>query len=303
MVAHFSRCSFLDTASSDSYSTLNCSAGLQNLLVMSAYALPGFFPPLPFEHLNSDIVTSVSCSPFSAEYTDKVDHQVTLTRDTIGKCPRPCSEIEIVIKDAKIDSLQLIQSLTINSGASSLPRRARRRKSPTSAAEHPADMDAAFLQELAMLFELEVSHNGRRYTLVRSFYRIRQLREELLLETSTLYGDHERSSSLKSASTIPELPTLQEENSTIKSFSMLHDLLRSHAPGMEIWLRKIVSLVSPTSSPAFATFLLEPICFLHSGNIEQSMISLNGNTAASRQFDRKVSLESIEEMYEEHCED
>jgi hypothetical protein len=78
---------------------------------MSAYALPGLFPPLPFE--NNIGISSCGSQDYQTS-SEKADFKQPLT----DGYSRPWSPpVEISLKEAKIDALQLIQSLTKTASA------------------------------------------------------------------------------------------------------------------------------------------------------------------------------------------
>ena len=109
-----------------------------------------------------------------------------------------------------------------------------------------------------MLFELEISWNGRQYTVVRSLRRMRQFREELVVELELLQWN-------KKPVVVPEFPSLPENGGSNQSFTLLQSLLRTHVPALEAWLRKVFGLVSNVDDSATLThFVLEPVCSLHS---------------------------------------
>lgn len=145
-----------------------------------------------------------------------------------------------------------------------------------------------------MLFELDVSWNGRQYTLVRSLRRLRLLRDELVNELQMGQLD-------KPPPMVPELPSLPENGGSNQSFTLLQGLLRSHVPAVETWLRKIFGLVSNVNDSATLTsFVLEPVCSLHSPAAEPAM-PLKSRSLPS--LLRRVSLMSIEEDHEDDDED
>jgi hypothetical protein len=168
---------------------------------MSAYALPGLFPPLPIEYINHSICASDSYTDAASQKVDYHKHGDSIR--TLRECRDMASsesvssrEIAVTVTNTKVDVLQLIHSLTTTSTAGPTntttctlqqsKKRGRRRMSPTSSSEDigPTATISQPLspQEQAMQFELLVSHHGRQYTLTRSLHRIRQLRKELLVE-------------------------------------------------------------------------------------------------------------------------
>jgi hypothetical protein len=347
---------------------------------MSAYALPGLFPPLPVEYSNHSICASGSYTDTALQKVDyHSDSVVTLRECNLMACSEPSREIAVTVTNTKVDVLQLIHSLTTstygigpNTTTTCLQqskKRGRRRMSPTSSSEDIGSTAATvcssetlFPQEQAMQFELLVSHHGRQYTLTRSLHRIRQLRQELLVEqsyqesadhdafgrtmeatktTRTMIHTTTRRTTTTCSNTgtsIPDLPSLPDHGAfSNQSFSSLHALLRSYAPAVQDWFKVVVSPSSsssgrtrhPSDSLALTNFLLEPLCSWSSQPLQLassdsdrcvtttavSMLAQPDNVGSrsqggsggasssakpSRHFGRHSSLESIEELLEEH---
>jgi hypothetical protein len=189
-------------------------------------------------------------------------------------------KVLIVVKEPKIDSVLLIQSLTENNHqqnptpaaktASPRKSRLRRRNSIDNSDTTHAGTSSVVRRsaEDALQFELSISSNGRNYTAVRSLPTIQRLRQELLHEVGHKEGDPDSPCKIK----IPELPDWKEEHGGTgsngvgvgkggvarRSFSFLHSCLRSYVPALEGWLRAVTAVV-PTDSPTLARFLVEPL--------------------------------------------
>lgn len=139
---------------------------------MSAYALPGFFPPLetsfasykgPCEATNASLENAMDMGEVKVNYELSSRPVVTVLR-------------------AKVDPIRLIESLTAQR-----PKRIfRRRRCSDTCSVNP--------QECAMEFELSLETNGRVTTVVRTMESIRQLRKDLLNYTA-----------------VPELPALKND--------------------------------------------------------------------------------------------
>jgi hypothetical protein len=266
---------------------------------MSAYALPGLFPPLPIEYSNHSICASDSYTDAASQKVDYRNGDSMVMRECNGMaCSEPSREIAVTVTNTKVDVLQLIHSLTTTStGPTSLTctaqqskKRGRRRMSPTSSSEdigpNATICEPLSPQEQAMQFELLVSHHGRQYTLTRSLHRIRQLREELLIEemhqesadhdlfghtmeatrtTRTMSYTATRRTTTTCSTSIPDLPRLPDNGAlSNQSFSSLHALLRSYAPAVQDWFKVVVSSSGrrrhASDSSALTNFLLEPLC-------------------------------------------
>jgi hypothetical protein len=266
---------------------------------MSAYALPGFFPPLTnvFSSPNVGFASSTSRSSLfgnddsSLEKEEKVNDY-----NAIDERVGPEQNVGIAVKEAKIDAARLIHALTTKSttttrqqqqaGASTTPvssdhsqansnTRSRRRNHPQHTSVTP--------QEDAMQFELSISFNGRKYTAMRTLPSILQLRRDLMEEVENrqrifqsagfepprhparLYSDYDDDdkSCQEQNVCIPELPRLAEDcpwtAQASRGFSMLQGVLSSYAPTLERWLRNVTELVPPNDSPSWANFLWEPV--------------------------------------------
>ena len=109
--------------------------------------------------------------------------------------------------------------------------------------------------EDAIQFELFINFHGREYRAFRAFSTFVQLRRDLL-----------RDRSVPSSVSIPELPSLEDNNVTYSSgfhalarsgFAMLQATAKMYCPVMELWLRNVVEVVP--SSPILNRFLWEPL--------------------------------------------
>ena len=295
---------------------------------MSAYALPGLFPPLPFFSSSTDHV-NVSISIDSSLSTQRLDHTSSLEREEkveheprtrilassssseteaalfSASCCGSSDQIDVSVKDVRLDILQLIHSLT-SSAAPLLSANAAARKQQRSSTatrsrtvlHNPADVKLASAsapevsplssKECAMLFEMSISWNGRQYSVVRSLERLRYMREELVAEMKML--------DMKNATAVPEMPNLPDNGGCAnQSFALLQGLLRAHMPSMERWLNQVFRLVPHINDSATLTnFILQPVCMLSNSPIpnaasEYSLPSLL----------RRSSLASISEDDEE----
>ena len=181
----------------------------QTNLIMSAYALPDLFhTPTNFS--------------FTEEKRDESEN------------------LGIAIKEARVDSALLIQTLmgqTKQSTTTSSSQRKRRqaRMGCDTGSPHPSYHEA-------LGFELCISLNGRKYTALRSLPSFEELRKDLLEEVDT---------------DIPEL--CFDESVQGHSFSFLQGILQSYIPTVERWLKEVTKRVSPTSSPSLRSFLWEPV--------------------------------------------
>ena len=194
---------------------------------MSAYALPDLFQS-PSGHFS-----------FAEEKLDD--------SDSIG----------IAVKEAKVDSALLIQTLVGKTSKQSTTSSANQRKRTRRAGgEQPASPSLS-CQE-ALKFELSISFNGRKYTALRSLPSFEELRRDLLEEVDT---------------DIPELPF--QESVQGHSFSFLQGILQSYVPVVERWLREVTKRVSPTASPSLRSFLWEPVSrpqYLHRDSSHSSQL-------------------------------
>jgi len=126
-------------------------------------------------------------------------------------------EVEIVVKEAKIDPARLVQSLASSAPTTKLADgcRSRRRSRPRPAAavsggsnavgdDHEDDDDAAAKitpQEESTEFELSIAYNGRTYTAFRSLTSILRLRRDLVSEVERARGGGK--GGIRCATTVP----------------------------------------------------------------------------------------------------
>jgi hypothetical protein len=272
---------------------------------MSQYSLPNFFPPVDNSfHFSPEVrvgrkpVQVSALSVFggmrvSEEQKDskgeddqqRQDEMSAFSDTRLDQMDEEEDDIEkvlIFVKEPKIDSVLLIQSLTENNNhhdnptppaKTSSPRKTRLRRRNSIDNSDTATGATTVVRrsaEDALQFELSISSNGRNYTAVRSLPTIQRLRQELLHEVGHKEGDPDSPCKIK----IPELPDWKEEhhgtgsNGGIggvgkggvarRSFSFLHSCLRSYVPALEGWLRAVTAVV-PTDSPTLARFLVEPL--------------------------------------------
>ncbi|KAL7575807.1 hypothetical protein ACA910_003132 [Epithemia clementina (nom. ined.)] len=190
---------------------------------MSAYALPGLFPPLPRQEFSSER------SSFNFE-----DDAKPCSSSNYNESP---GRVGISVKDAKIDSALLVQSLAQNElSPTSSPRSRRRTRSD------PTREVSSTSKDEAMQFELSVSFGGQRYTTTRSWPSICKFRKDLIRNVRSIE--------------IPELPSLHPPGVLCRSFSFLQNLVCSYAPALEGWLRTVTVLVPP-DNPILSHFLHE----------------------------------------------
>jgi hypothetical protein len=293
---------------------------------MSAYALPGLFPPLPFffdsDHVNVSISIDDSLSTQRLDYSslekeEKVEHEPpTRTRmlasseATLLSAPSCCcsvDQIDVSVKDARLDILQWIHSLT-SSAAPLLSANAAARKQQRSPARSrnsalllnpdvklasggvAAEVSPLSSKERAMQFEMSISWNGRQYIVVRSLERLRYLREELVAELQML-------DDIKLATAgVPEMPNLPDNGGCAnQSFALLQGLLRAHMPAMESWLNQVFRLLPHINDSATLTnFVLEPVCLLQNSPVPKAASEYSLPSLL-----RRSSLASISEDDEE----
>jgi len=177
-------------------------------LKMSAYALPDLFH-----------------TPSNFSFTDE-------KRDD-------SESVGIAVKEAKVDSALLIQSLMGQTKQSPTSGSQTKRRRPRTGCDAAPSQPSC--QE-ALGFELSISFNGRKYTALRSLPSFEELRKDLLEEVDA---------------DIPEL--CFDESVQGHSFSFLQGILQSYIPAVERWLREVTQRVSPTVSPSLRSFLWEPV--------------------------------------------
>lgn len=211
---------------------------------MSGYALPGMFPSVAAAWEDEEVSCFGGCSSDD------------------GWDP-----IAVTVKSAKVDALHLIQP----SVPASRTNRRRQRTAPRQTLQPRPE-------ELAVQFEMDIRFQGKECTVVRSLFRMRQLREELVEEDSS-----------KRLPPLPSLPEHSKRNLTVLQASLLH-----YVPELEDWLRALFRLVPIGESPTLLHFVLEPLCFLHTVSAD---VYLDWN----RTRKQILSLESIAE--EQHLAD
>mmetsp|Transcript_24567 Transcript_24567/g.37112 ORF Transcript_24567/g.37112 Transcript_24567/m.37112 type:complete len:309 (+) Transcript_24567:1-927(+) len=205
-------------------------------------------------------------------------------------------ELDISVKEAKIDPMRLMESLTS-------PTKSRKQKINSCQIENNLGVKGSHGDDNdddphknAIEFELNISLNGRTYTARRTLPRIIQLRNDLISEMKNSSRNlhnmrqmrwlgrrhHHRKSADddemtvqtvvehvefddEDSITIPELPQYFNEEGdssgsfAARGFSKLQILMRSYRPVIEGWLRRVADIVSPTESPSLSTFLWEPL--------------------------------------------
>jgi hypothetical protein len=207
---------------------------------MSAYALPGFFPPLEnsFTFLNNAF---------------PIDDISLLTKEEKIEYEPLARHASVTVKDAKIDPVRLIQSLTEKKCTASSKRKLsrcikRRQINPVDVALHSP-------HEAAMTFELSICLEGRQYTAFRSLSRIRQLQRNLVKEVECMGSDPCSSGDWHD---VPEVPRLQDECKSL-GFKLLQEVLRCYSPALEGWFHKILAYFpTPEHSPSLSDFFYEP---------------------------------------------
>lgn len=266
---------------------------------MSAYALPGFFPPLTSVFSSPKVgFASSSSNPCLFGNDDSSLEKEEKVNDTDEQCASVEAEqnVGIAVKEAKIDAARLIHALTrTNSAATRQQQQAAASATPVSSdhcqanshtrsrrRNHPQHTSVT-PQEDAMQLELSISFNGRKYTAMRTLPSLLQLRRDLMEEVANrqrifqsagfepprhparFYSECDDSDkkSQDQDVCIPELPRLVEDcpwtAQASRGFSMLQGVLSSYAPTLEGWLRNVTKLVDPNESPSWNNFLWEPV--------------------------------------------
>ena len=204
--------------------------------------------------------------------------EMSVNDDARGACDR-----DIVVKEAKIDPVRLIQGIT-RRGVPKSPVRQRRTLRRRSTPENLRDGQSSSSfqsvggnggkrvvstpHEEAIQFELSISFNGRKYTATRTMQSIVYLRNDLIREVKhrrqrLRVQQPERSDSKDDIANIqiPEIPPIANAGGggiMGRGFIMLHAVLSSYRPLMERWLRNILSIV-PHDSECLTDFLWEPV--------------------------------------------
>lgn len=221
---------------------------------MSAYALPGLFPPLPLDGKINYSYDSCYFNDVTTLIEEKVEYD----------------SLTIVIEESKIDTLELVKALTTDKKQTR--GRLRRRSIGSKCFKQFTEQQTtnkhqtSSPEEASMLFTLRVSLNGRTFNVERNLARIRSLYMELIEETE--YYDNENgggdscidpvlcSSTLKRH--LPAFPNIQEGVSTT-SFGILNAVLQQYTPSLQKWLNDVFKIVSPNDSPSLTYFLCEPL--------------------------------------------
>ena len=265
---------------------------------MSAYALPGLFPPSGnTSSYKTPWSSSSTLSAIDLEKEEKVDFENNLDHGRQEQEPA----WGIAVKEAKIDTARLIRALSTSSkstatrqpqqqtgSSDSINSRSNRlRRHSSSSHQQQYQQRQTTPQEEAMQFELSISFNGRKYTAVRTLPCILKLRRDLVKEVldrqrgqgNDNQHQQDQKERVSSSSTngidslqivanvsIPELPRPVQEGpdgngggTACRGFTMLHNLLRGYAPCLEGWLRCCTTLVPPQDSPSWTNFLWEPL--------------------------------------------
>jgi hypothetical protein len=222
---------------------------------MSAYALPGLFPPIEFEKPKADLCSSSSSGESGSFSVSTALHErlfpgnvseEAFTEENFGE-----SDLGIAVKEAKLDPVRLVKSIT----------------GPTR--PQTSQCSKGNPHEDAVEFELSISFNGRKYTAMRSMQCIVQLRNDLIREMNFrkqwLHTRRRHSQDAKDEDgdtiQIPEIPPMTGEEGSGgfvgRGFTMLHAVLSSYCPAMERWLRSVTTIV-PQDSESLSNFLWEP---------------------------------------------
>jgi hypothetical protein len=226
---------------------------------MSAYALPGLFPPLSLDG--------------KIDYNfDRCLIGVTTPKDAIVAFDEP--DISVVVEDAKIDALELVKALTNHQQMKGSAARGRvRRRSTGSRYTMKQSLQQARIQpkssasseERCMMFTLRVSLNGRTFNVVRNLARIRCLHNELTEEAEYYDSEVEDSSidpvlcSLSKRPLLPEFPNIRKDGVSTTNFGVLNALLKQYKPSLQSWLNDVFTIVAPNESPSLTYFLCEPM--------------------------------------------
>lgn len=321
---------------------------------MSAYAMPGaIFPPTSgFTFMSNETISPNSTTDcqekdvsnnalsnnfhiepisFSAiiasDITSSPNPLQTLENtktESNNQLPGHSKELDISVKEAKIDPMRLMESLTS-------PQKNRKRETTSYQIENdslcganPQDDDDD-PHKNAIEFELKISLNGRTYTAKRTLPRIIQLRTDLISEMKNRSRklqqmrwlqrrNHNRKYSVDdddmtvqtvdaeldddddddSIISIPELPQYfneEEEGSSggsfaARGFSKLQILMRSYRPVIERWLLRVTDIVSPTESRSLSTFLWEPLSEIWLEPIEEDLSEEGSDTSLPEQCQR-----------------
>lgn len=184
---------------------------------MSAYALPGLFPPIqqsfPKETGNASAasINDLNLGPLHEQ--DKVATQSTVetsaglfsssppylfSQESSESDDSKGDEPGIHVTEAKVDPIRLVQSVTHSSrpkGRSNNKKQLRKRRSKDrleesaktrpnseSSSKKREDQGVRSLHDEAIEFALAISFNGRKYTAKRTMQRMIELRDDLIAE-------------------------------------------------------------------------------------------------------------------------
>ena len=266
---------------------------------MSAYALPGLFPPIETNHHQPSAAScctgdssetmskSSAASPLHQERQDECatrgegicqeEGVARLSRASADEKSTPQAGRAIAVKEAKIDPVRLIQSVTSTSSQSQQQQQSRRKTlkrrslgSDPSCPNSPNKSMCSSPHEEAIQFELAISFNGRRYTATRTLNAIFQLRDDLIREMNnqnrwmhTRQFGKTVNKDDKASFDIPEIPPMTEDDNGSsgfvgRGFTMLHNALTCYVPTIEHWLRNVMTIV-PQESECLSNFLWEPL--------------------------------------------
>jgi hypothetical protein len=235
---------------------------------MSAYALPGLFPPIYTESSQSGDCSSGMSSSAASSPTSPLHEQKDSSR---------ISDILIAVKEAKIDPVRLVQWITGSSRTQQQPqRKTLRRRGSRERLDTPQQSPASSKRLLqheeknsgagtphdeAIEFELSISFDGRKYTATRKrWLQIQRAAEPSSFENSVNSSNVEEDIIIQ----IPEIPPMTGDDSGSgvgfvgRGFTMLHAMVTSYVPIMELWLRNVMAIV-PQDSECLSNFLWEPL--------------------------------------------
>lgn len=247
---------------------------------------------------SSPIAHDSPLTPVSKLVEEKKEEDITSPR-----------EVGISVREAKIDLVKLVKSLTTSTKTKSRKRDTNPPPPPVVHTKQSSDVNASDEEEEddphkeAIQFELSISFNGRTYSATRTLPNIIQLRNNLISEISSRRkvlrdrrprwikkamegeADSDDDETAKTVEmddvydvTIPELPDYYSSDDRNtggsfagRGFTLLQALLRSYCPVMEGWLQKVTDLVPPMDSPSLSHFLWEPV----SGEVKMPTRSSN----------------------------
>eukprot|EP00980_Cylindrotheca_fusiformis_P001693 scaffold388_cov114-Cylindrotheca_fusiformis.AAC.2 len=176
---------------------------------MSAYALPGLFPPLTYPSPSlsdaGDSSTSTEAAGKSALHEERTTLSTIIRAsvdrfypDLLNTSSESATKPGIQVKEAKIDPVRLVQCVTQSNRSqsqSSKKGHARRRSSKDRLGDSPHNSPTrrrngggeqkncvGTPHDEAIEFELSISFNGRKYTATRTMQCIMQLRDDLVSE-------------------------------------------------------------------------------------------------------------------------